>query len=417
MTIPAAPPLPAPVAAPLPAPVPRGKSVTHEGAPAADIVKIGIEVEGVGTVATKWTNPPVVDPRDFHDVFKRMPLVRSKSYGDLRGVYINPEDGDTFGTSGPAELVSRPHALTPESLALLRNSVWKAIRSSAAPTTGRAIYSDPRTPTGASGVAASRWARHRGMARIAGSLQTTVGVAVGKLLGTSPDARAAVVTLLGGDATKKARLTDMLTAVVAAETYLTATRGPMDGFAGRGGLRLALFFAFWAPIRASIVAVSRRGWGKDALGCNFKGMSSFLGCGIPTADLAWRAAIKQSKGAATLRAKIITAITDAGGAGWVTRALTDDWDLASVGQPGLSEQTSGEGWYALPNFTKDGRLFTIVECREKAAPLNVKMAAFLNWVTPGSSAPPTYVDPKSSDWRKIVTQGTGFCGAVNPIIG
>ena len=102
-----APPPPPPAAGPT-----NGKPITAESAPKVEPIRVGIEIEGVGTIRTQWSRRSVIQQDNFHDVFKRMKLVRSNSFTEshgARGVYVTPEDVEgTFGTQGPAELVSSP---------------------------------------------------------------------------------------------------------------------------------------------------------------------------------------------------------------------------------------------------------------------------------------------------------------------
>jgi hypothetical protein len=398
---------PGPAPAPPPAP---GRKITQESAPVADDIKVGIELEGVGSVSTTWTRKAVIAQPNFHDVFKRMPLVRSKSYGDLRGVYIAPEDGAHFGTNSPAELVSRPHLLTAAELVNLRNSVWKAIRRKEF-STSTAQFKDPRAPAAVGPTATSRWGRAT-MVRVGGSLQTTIGVSVGKLLSDTAGTRAGVALMLVGDSGKRTGLERLAAAAVSAERYLAGT-GIVAGSPARlEGLRLALFMAFLQPAMPSIPGFGH-GWGKEAYGCNIKAESSFLACGISDLEFPLILGIKRT-GRDAFKAALLAAMQTDGVNAQLIAALNTRLDVFKIGKPGSSLQTSVEDWYAIPNFLNTGHLYCVIEAREKLAPLNKKMAAYLNTSAP--TKPPQPVSLGEPLYSTVTAAAATFQREVSAVL-
>lgn len=397
------------------------KQVTDEAPPAPGDVRVGIEVEGVGTISTKWDVVPNVSAGDFHDVFKRMKLVRSNSFTSARGVYITPEDADTFGKQSPAELVSSPHLFTPRNLVFLRNSVWKAL-SPKGMRTGNDSFVDPRVapPAPQAPTAISRWGAYAPK-QIGGSLQTTIGVSTAKLLSDTAADRNAVIGLLVGDHKKADLAKDLLAAAVAAEGFLTQTGNPLAAFVAKKlGIRLAVFFWLADSFGASITAKGQ--WTKESLGANFKGFSSFVGCGVAVNNNILKLGLAGTVGTsaqakATFAGQLVQAIQAVTGKTWITDGLSASIDLDTLGQAGHAFQTSCEGWFAIPNFTAKGNLYTVVECREKAALLNMKMVAFLNQQGAGGAMSAKVVEPNSSGWKAALTQASAFHASVAGVIG
>jgi hypothetical protein len=372
----------------------RARAIDEELAPKAEPVRIGIELEGVGTVQTTWGKKShermmVKDEQEnFHDVFKRTPLVRSNSFeGSVsRGVYIVPEDVDkTYGTFGPAELVSAPHLLNTSSLDHLRNSVKKALSSGDSPMRGRtqdAVLHDPRLDSSddfnaAQMTASTRWGKGS-MTKVSGSLQTTMGVAVSNLLSDVKSTRIQTVELLIGDPEKRLRTRDLLLGAICIEQCLTRTGGPLEAYAPQSeGIRLAALMHlinFFAPNE-------KAEWGKDSFGAHFKGNSSFVGCGVADSNDILKLALQLpgTKDKATLMTEIVAKMKENGLNEWVSKGIASKkFNLEKMGQPGLSMQTTQEDWYSIPNFLQNSKLYTVVESREKTSNLNQKMATFLN---------------------------------------
>ena len=355
-------------------------NITDERAPRVDRICIGIEVEGVGRIRTKWNRPAVIGQNNFHDVFKRMKLVRSRSFNAHRGVYLTPEDAEHgFGADGPAELVSSPHYFTALNLLRLRNSIWKSLGTKGV-VTGRATFRDPRLPAPpAPTTAESRWGRYR-LRQIGGSLQTTIGLSVNRLLGNTAS-RHALARLLVGNQEKRAKLIDIQNAAVAAEQFLTAPGRPLFHVGGQTNpIRLVLFMGLIYILINKTDALGDAVWGKDALGCNFKGYTSFVGCGVANNNGILKLGMR---GTGTTTTDFINGIAAITRQTWLTRALSNaagagEFDLSELGQPGLSIQTSLEEWFAIPNFTGHNSLCTVVECREKTANLNRHVRDFFN---------------------------------------
>jgi len=374
------------------------RQIGQEAAAANGSARIGIELEGVGTVTTKWVDESILDADNFHDVFKRTPLVRSNSFNAGRGVYITPEDSGSFGKSGPAELVSSPPLFNVANLNHLRNSVKKALKSTvnvpnpARPGKTKTVMNPMRSKTHDAAlhddrladddafqgtVATTRWAANP-QVKIAGSLQTTIGVAVGKLLNNSAATRTGVVNLLVGDANKRGYVKDLLKAAISAQGYLTAAGNPLNVHAAAAeGIRLAVFM-YLANFFAAEVA-GGAAWTKTAYGANFKGYSSFVGCNVAANnDILTYALTHGPKNEATVKTEIVAAMEADHVAGWITDGLDGEIELDKIGKPGLSLQTDVEKWFSIPNFTRNARLYTVVESREKTSILNIKMCEFLN---------------------------------------
>lgn len=401
----------------IPPPPPLTRCIKDESEPETEEIRIGIEVEGVGTVATKWDRRGVVAQPNFHAVFKRTALVRSKSFSSTRGVYITPEDSDSFGTNSPAELVSTPHVLDGINLLYLRNSVWKALRRAAAPKTGTAVFSDPRAPNPAGPVAQSRWGRAT-VVKVGGSLQTTLGVAASKLFSDTASVRRSVIDLLVGKAMKADKVADMCKGAVVAEQYLT---GMGQAFEGSGAgeykycVRLLLFMSFMQPMVEATEAGGENGvWAKDFLGANFKAQTSFVACGLRTALPRFQLAVLTPLRRAALKTGLLAALETGGVAVWLRTALNAHLDVSKIGQPGKSVQTAMEGWFAIPNFLNDGHLYTVVECREKDAALNKSMTKFLNTAPP--TKPPQPVEPQTREWTDMLAVATRFAGELRDIL-
>lgn len=356
--------------------------IDDESAPLAGHPLIGIEVEGVGTVTSRWNNEDIIQAANFHDVFKRTPLVRSRSYGNFRGVYITPEDSGTFGVTSPAELVSKPHRLNDLNLLRLRNSVWKALGP-------RGVRTGQNTFDYAGGqrTTDNRWGKFR-PSSIAGSLQTTVGVGVHRLLSDNANHRRDCIKTLVGNARKQRIVMAIAESAVIAQQALFAPGAALWHHRAMPaiqveGLRLSLFLAFINVVltESARLGGGGSGWAKDALGANFKGYSSFLGTGT-----------NNSNGILKLGARalsyndtdLVGSIRAQRGDGTITKAINDYADdttnqiLSLVGQKGLSIQTAVEQWNAIANITYNGHLYTVVECREKESLVNINMCTFLN---------------------------------------
>lgn len=363
---------------------PPARAITDESSPGADVVKIGVELEGVGTYKTDWNVPAVIAQPNFHDVFKRMPLVRSNSFGPTSGVAITPEDGARFGRSGPAELVSQPHVLTRDGLVALRDSVWTAIRKKEF-FTGTAQFVDPRAPGAPARTATTRWGRGQ-FGLVGGSLQVTLGVSVAKLLSANLATRQTASELLIADAGKRTGFNHIVTAAVAAEQYLTSVGQPWAGLSAtrHEGIRLLLLMSF---LRSGMAIVPSAVWGKNLFGCNIKAQTSFKACNILDLELPFRVAAT-TQGAATFKTNLLNALTAAGVNAPLITALNATLNIRQIGTPGQSTQTSVEGWFAFPNFTVAGHLYCIIEIREGAAALNLQTQAFLNTSEPNKLPQP-----------------------------
>jgi hypothetical protein len=392
--------------------------IDHEEAPQAGQVRIGIELEGVGTISMKWDKPfPQLQQLDsrvaFQATFKRMKLLRSASFNNLnRGVYLSPEEVSVkpnqglLGQSHPAELVSCPHLLDLQNLEHLRDSVTKALTDAKTPLVARANYKEQRTqtvdlPRGLHGNQSlmklhgqqveSKWGRVK--AQIGGNLQTTVGVCVEKLCSSTKATREAVVKYMAATSQKQNRLLAFIAASIRAQETLAADQITVGaGTDAPYRLRLAILMyllQLFAP------ALKGTGYEKDAYGCNIKGYSSFVGCGLSVANDALRTAARlramnlaiennemnltnRLNGITTrLGAAIEQALNDNGAAALIPQ-FRRDFNYEHIGSPGLSLQVKFELAPAIPCFLKNDKLYTVIEARQRDSMLNTNMAAFLN---------------------------------------
>ncbi len=308
--------------------------------------------------------------------------MRSKSYGDLRGVYITPEDSGTFGTSSPAELVSKPHRLDDLNLVRLRNSVWKALGTGGV-TSGKNSF----TYNGNRRVTNNRWGRYRPR-NIGGSLQTTVGVGVHRLLSDNAGHRRHCIETLIGDDRKQKIVKAIAHSAVIAQQALFEPGAALWHHRNMPaikveGLRLSLFLAFINIVltKSNRLGGGGSGWAKDALGANFKGHSSFAGCGVNNNNNILKLG---TRALSYNDSDLVEAIRTERGNRLITKAINDYVEdtnndiLSLIGQRGLSIQTPVERWNAIPNQVHNGHLYTVVECREKESAVNIGMCTFLN---------------------------------------
>ncbi|HBO1217561.1 TPA: hypothetical protein ONA18_003959 [Pseudomonas aeruginosa] len=393
------------------------RNLTTEISPAQDTVRIGIELEGVGTVRIKWPEElghksiknleHLRAQTDFKDTLKRTPLLRSNSYDDFRGIYITPEEAqeDKLGVDHPAEMVSQPHTLDEQNLEFLRNSVYKALRSNLkgkialstneqntrygnAPDKYPAIPNG-KVPTVQSGAAFSGMYTNSGEAFptvnivqtiwgkqvpvLGGNLQVTCGIAVEQLFRQDPEQLSLMADFISRNE-YKTRYISLVVCTLAIVEALTAQGEIFYGFADkRNELHLATYMFLLhhvAPIWKPAV-----GYEKCAVGANFKGGSSFVGCGVSnTNDL-----IPDSSYASVF-AKMTDAITstNATDKANILSTLTSPQVIELYGKPGLSCQVHFDKWFSIPNFSDaGGNLYTVVEIRQHATGMNLEMAGFL----------------------------------------
>ncbi|WP_440974593.1 hypothetical protein [Pseudomonas koreensis] len=361
-------------------------NVTDESAPTNKSIRVGIELEGFGRINTKWETGEevVIQEPTFYNVFKRTPLVRSNSFNESTGlgVYLTPEDADDgYGFSSPAELVSNPHPFTPDNLTKLCNSVKKATLSSSPMRKAQeATLQDKRAPVvdPVSGkTVTSKWEYHRAV--IGRNLQTTIGVSVEKLLSVKPKLRELAAQTLILDDSRRSWLLDLVIASIAMQKKLTEVGGVLDTLTSKNellGLRLAIFM-YLVRVFASY-CLGKKVWAKDSFGANFKGYSSFIGCGAANNNDVLRVTygvdlVRKAK----IQDELLSAVrVDA--PEWLDTYLTAELDIDNIGQPGLSTQTAVQEWFAIPNFYANNNLYTVVESREGESLLNQQMASFLN---------------------------------------
>ncbi|WP_166220816.1 hypothetical protein [Pseudomonas atagonensis] len=361
--------------------------VTDEAAPTNKIIRVGIELEGFGRVNTKWEKPgeeAVIAQDGFYNVFKRTPLIRSDSFNAAtgHGVYLTPEDAsDGYGKSSPVELVSNPHPFTTVDLTKLQISVKNAAKpTSPMRKSQKTKLSDPRKPAIdliSGKEATSRWEYHR--ATISRNLQTTIGVSVEKLLSIKPELRKLAVQTLILNPTRQSWVLSLIVATVTMQKNLTDVAGPLAALKSKKevlGLRLAIFM-YLTRIFAE-PCLGGKVWAKDSFGANFKGYSSFIGCGAANNNDILKATYALDPLKKTQITENLLLAVKAVSPEWLDEILTKTLDLDHIGQPGLSTQTAVQEWFAIPNFYNNENLYTVIESREGLSLLNQQMAKFLN---------------------------------------
>lgn len=372
------------------------KEVGKEFPPNSGLQRIGIELEGIGTIQMVWgRNKPDKRSVQFGDVFKRTPLLRSLSFSDEHGVYIVPEEiGDKklIGKTAPAELVSNPHILDKRNLERLRNSIQKAKsidpKNNFLHVKQNATLRDVRESSDsefnlAKYTSTTRWGGHVPH-KISGNLQTTIGVPVYKLLSDDKATRIKVVEMLIGDATKRQMVRDLLLAAICIERVLTDQGGVLASVTrNRDGIRLSIFMYLLNTFAIQVDPTDLQ-WGKNIYGAHFKGDSSFHGCGVDGVTTLLSVPISRNPllGGA-LFSKVITEMSRVGLNQKFINTIKERESLFSfnqvnLGGEGLSMQTFYEDWFAIPNFIYKGKLHTVVESRERTSGLNINMAGYLN---------------------------------------
>jgi hypothetical protein len=378
-----------------------GRTIGEEFAPKVGKVRIGIELEGIGSVHSTWNKSgtkainTTAGKERLGEVLKRTPLLRSPSFNEElgRGVAIHSEWSKTLGTQAPGELVSSPHVFDVKNLDLLRASFKKTLQTdSISSRTQKTIMNDPRLPPDDpfnKSQAETRWARVA--IKAGGSLQTTIGIAVGKLLSDDRDTRIKVVNLLVGE-DKRQVVRDLLYAAICIEQHLTAESRPLSAYQGDGpreGIRLAVFMyltnLFKDQVRGTLLP-------KAAYGALFKGDSSFLASNVADSNDILSSRLERKEVKDELMATLVQMMQDKKKliAPWVVEGVVKGvalsgkeksrrkFDLSDIGRPGLSLQVDVRKWFSIPNFLHNNRLHIVVEAREKSAGLNQMMAEFLN---------------------------------------
>jgi hypothetical protein len=396
------------------------RNLTNELSPAQDVVQIGIELEGVGQVSMKWpqelghqtvkTFSQLRTQTDFPDSLKRTALLRSPSFDNLRhkghrGVSITPEDTSKLqlGKSHPAELVSHPHILDEANLNALRSSVHKALQSNlsgkeslstgaanqrygTAPTAPitfpkvgtMAIEQSARPFSGISNtqtpleltIESTHWTR-KVPATIGGNLQITCGIAVEQLFRRDLEQLKDMAQFLSRDPCK-ARFITLVLASTAIVDALCSEGEVFFAFAGkRVGLQLMVFMF----LLHHMAKKWKGAYEKEALGANFKGCSSFVGCGVSDTN----DNIPVDSYANTYQ-RLTRALDESSGElrHEVMQCLPSADVIEKLGKPGLSMQVHYDKWHAIPNFMDaNGNLYTVVEIRQRNTGMNLDMGGFL----------------------------------------
>lgn len=392
------------------------RNLSTEVTPAQDQVQIGIELEGVGSVRIRWPQElghqsikGIEQLRlhtDFAGVFKRTHLVRSPSFTGSRGVVITPEDATvTLGTNHPAELVSQPHLLDEANLDYLRSSVHKALQSNLSnkgslasgqadtrygpapqsqPTitkvnvmalrgtniTFSGMYTDSDEIFPDVAISSTVWSRQL-PGQLGGNLQVTCGMSVEQLFRTDDERLKQMAKFIARDKFQER----YITLVRASTSIVDALTQQGALFATLADKRTGLQFVVFMFLLHHMATAWKAGYEKNALGANFKGGSSFVGCGVSD-----RNDLIPAEAYADTYAKLIAAIKQSTGSlkDEVVTQLTSDQVMSKLGQPGLSMQVYYDKWFAIPNFTDArGNLYTVVEMRQKDTEMNLEMCGFL----------------------------------------
>lgn len=374
---------------------------------------VGIELEGVGSVRSKWNDKSIIEENSFEHEYKKARLVRSNSFTNFdgvngsRGIGISPEQSSTFGTQSPAELVSQPHRFNVRNLIHLRNSLWKALSTQGVRTGSAQMTVDDTTATHD-----TRWAMYR-PSRVGGSLQTTIGVGVHKLLSNHANRRRACIKMLVGEKKKQARVMAFATSAVALQRAMCADGGPLENVvnltpAKIQGIRFALFQAL---VLAGVVdsgMYTDDVWHKNALGANFKGASSWKGCGVSNNPFFLELPARANSWGNNQVVAAIQAVNATGkSTRAITQALTRYGFTTEAGKEGLAISSDCEDAEPINNFIRNGHLYTVVECREKSSPVNIAMAKFLN-------SNQKVINPNKSSAKQ---QATTLISTIGPALG
>lgn len=369
--------------------------IKKELPPVNNFQRIGFEMEGVGYVSMNWgKRRPDTEHADFYEAIKKTKLVRSESYDDFRGVYLSPEVAiDNIGYQHPAELISSPHLLSSKSLDKLRESFKKAMTSKDSKVNHllkvqSAVLNDARHDTHESlnkenYTVSTRW--NQVYCKPGRNLQTTVGIAAAMLLSDDLSTRNKVVNMLIFDTRKQVRVKELLKASICIQRVLVKSKyaifdqsADINTYYMR--LRLSIFMYLLYAYMPVLYAKNPLGYKKDIYGANFKGYSSFHGCGVPC-RVSLREHLSKNPGLQRIIVKdIFDSMSESEIALWIIQGCTEPhgvFDLCCVGEEGFSIVTAVSKRFSIPNFYYSNRLYTVVECREGDAPLNQLMAQFL----------------------------------------
>ncbi|WP_147469186.1 hypothetical protein [Corallococcus sp. AB045] len=370
-----------------------------ERTPTQDKVRIGIEIEGIGTLKIDWNsgrrpsqmralaNSQPLTPNDLQNIstiqehIKRQPLMRSGSFSEnfpdgVRGLSIHAELSYTvknLGKSHPAELVTTPHLLDPENLTYLKSSINEVIRGGTKGSLSGANSEQPfqmpelyfeQSHIPSQVITTKFTDETRGV--LPHGIQTTVGIAADKLLSTDIKTRNSIVDfLIQPDSLQHKRFATIVNMACSASAFESELKLQDDQrYRFRLLLLMSLLHAYIPSFKES------GGMAKDTYGANIKGYSSFKGCGINDMQ-AWSIVEGAGMLLSVLKGHEVSLVGQA---------------VDKLGQHGLSAQVAYEGGAPIPCFLVGSRLHTVIEARQLAAPINQcirKMLAAKPSVKPG----------------------------------
>ncbi len=224
--------------------------------------------------------------------------------------------------------------------------------------------------------------------QISASIQTTVGVAVCKL--TKLDN----LRILVRDADKLTRLCSAIH-VARASLFILSTLFDLNKDNAEGYFLACLMHSL------ERLSATHTGLRKDWFGANFKGFSSFKGCGVVREDTFIETQLS-GKEILAANADVLEAakksVTHIFPTRWLNDKSTESSlgeiqtflagktvDVSLIGKPNRSLQVISEGKPPIANFLNMNHLYTVVESREAGSALNEKMRGFLREEINGAS--------------------------------
>lgn len=351
-----------------------------ESKPSNDNVRIGIEIEGVGSVRPKLKKASRTDllhqyigrRTELQSILKRTPLLKS-GYFDMdsgQGVCITAEEVSVkdgfFLIQHPAELSSAPYPLSIGDLNLLKILIFEVLTGKVK-MAGTKKFLDKDIDTA--------WGRLR--PKIGRNLQTTIGVPVEILLSNDRIKRNFIFEMLVPDADIRHYLENICMASILIEgRIISSEHSALKGNTNVFNIRLMVFMyliRFFSPI---VKKIRKCSWEKDAFDVSFKGETSFIACGVSDANNLFTDASGEE-----LEKEIIKLINEHEGINeWIRNGFRDNggFKIGGIGLPDGSIQVVYESGKAIKNFINRDKLYTVVESRRGESLLNQWMCDFFN---------------------------------------
>ncbi len=381
-------------------------SGSESSAPAEGPIKIGIEIEGVGQLDITWKQqpPPVlIKDQQFLSSVKAAKLNRSPSFNTKtgRGMYLSAEESENI-VHRPAELVSVPHVFSARALVYLRNSVWKRLQEKDVDEEPDFSF-QPGGKIEAPVMEKTVYSPNKHFSKVAGSLQTTIGVSIDKLFAKDEAARERTIACLVGSPIKQDYVLNLTRLAYTASIWSIERTVKLEQV---NRLALVYFMAFIEPIVQDLPPGNFGSWEKERLGANFKAQSSFTACGIDinvANDLTQKFAQTGFKSAliAFLRREFDTNRLILS----MLQSLDKHLNTIVIGTAGRCMQALHEHGSAFDNFLRGDKLYIVIEAREKRADLNGLMLEVLNF-NPDHSGKPKALPPGTTGFNLCLDEAT-----------